>query len=101
MQFDTPTYRDRESPHVYGMIAVPMIASLCILLVAGRSAGSVTAEREQDTWITLVSTPLSGREIVWAKFCAAVYSVRWWCYVIAAAWLLCVVITPKFIWAVP
>lgn len=101
MQFDTPTYRDRESPHVYGMIAVPMIASLCILLVAGRAAGSVTAEREQDTWTTLVSTPLSGREIVWAKFCAAVYSVRWWYYVIATAWLLCVVITPEFIWAVP
>jgi ABC-type transport system involved in multi-copper enzyme maturation permease subunit len=100
-QFDRVGFRDREAPHVYGMFAVPMIASLCLLLVAGRSAGCITSEREQDTWTTLISTPLTGREIVWAKFCAAIYSVRWWYYVIAAAWFLCLVITPEFIWAVP
>lgn len=100
-QFNARTHGDREVPHVYGMIGVPMISSLCLLLVAGRAAGSVTAEREQDTWITLISTPLTGREIVWAKFCAAIYSVRWWYYIVAAEWLICVLITPGFLWAVP
>lgn len=101
-QFDGGSaYGDREAPHAFGMVGVPMIASLCVLLVASRAAGSITSEREQDTWITLVSTPLTGREIVWAKFCAALYSVKWWYYLVAAAWLLCVVITPEFVWAVP
>ena len=92
---------DKQAPHVFGGVAVPMIASLAMLLIAGRAAGSITSEREQDTWLTLISTPLTDREIVWAKFCAAIYSVRYWYLLVVLGWLLCIVITPEFWWAVP
>ena len=36
----------------------------------------MTAERERDTWISLVATPLTGREIVRAKLLGAVWGVR-------------------------
>ena len=90
-----------EAPHAYGTVAVPMIASLSLLLVAGRAAGSITAERERDTWLTLISTPLTGREIVWAKFSAAIYSVRYWYLVIAAGLVAVYCGDAASFWAVP
>ena len=38
-----------------------------LLAVAGASASSVTLEREEDTWVSLTSTPLSGWQILRAK----------------------------------
>ncbi len=72
----------------YSFGGVPMIACCCLLLIAVRAAGGLTAEKEQDTWITLLSTPLEGRDVIPAKIGGALYSVRYWYVLIAAAWLL-------------
>lgn len=52
-----------------GLSIAIVTMALCggMLLLAARAAASVTGEREKDTWITLISTPLSAREIVWGK----------------------------------
>lgn len=84
-----------------GMSVVPAIACLAMLLATARAAGSVTAEREQDTWITLIGTPLEPREIVRAKLGAALYSLRYWYFLIALTWVLCIAIRPGFAWVVP
>lgn len=44
--------------------------------VVGSAAGSVTSEIEEDTWVSLVSTPLSGRGIVLAKMLGALWRNR-------------------------
>ena len=35
-----------------------------MLLLAGRAAGLVTIEKERDCWISLLSTPMTGGEIM-------------------------------------
>jgi ABC-type transport system involved in multi-copper enzyme maturation permease subunit len=80
---------------------VPTFGCFAMLLAAARGAGSITAEREQDTWITLVSTPLGGDEIVRAKMLGAAFSVRYWYVIMAVTWGFCVVVHPSFIGWVP
>lgn len=53
--------------------------SLLMMIVA---ATSVSREREDDTWISLVSTPLEGREILGAKLLGAAWSCRHLAYAI-------------------
>ncbi|MGC3972690.1 MAG: ABC transporter permease subunit [Pirellulales bacterium] len=94
--------RVTNSPmQVFGMIGVPMISYLALLLITSRAAGSLTSEKEQDTWLTLISTPLEPREIVRAKIFGAISSVRYWYYLIGITWILCVMLYPPYIVAVP
>lgn len=94
--------RSLHSPiQVFAMSGVPMMAFLALLLVTSRAAGSLTAEKEQDTWLTLLSTPVTGREIVRAKIIGSLSSVRYWYYLVGVTWLACVILYPPFIVAVP
>jgi ABC-type transport system involved in multi-copper enzyme maturation permease subunit len=56
--------------------ACDFLACMALLLAAGRAAGTISAEKEKDTWITLLSTPLSNREIIMAKIAGSLYAVR-------------------------
>jgi hypothetical protein len=40
---------------------------LAILAIAAVAAAAITSEHEEDTWVSLTSTDLTGREIVFAK----------------------------------
>lgn len=102
--YESVDERVGESPtpiEIFGMGGVPAIACLGLLLATARTAGSVTSEREQDTWITLLGTPLEAREIVWAKFAAALYSLRYWYLLVVLTWGLCIAVRPGFVWAIP
>ncbi len=59
-----------------------------LLIVAGNAAGAVTLERAQDTWVSLIATPLSGREILRAKMIATVWKARWGFAVLIVLWSL-------------
>ncbi len=59
-----------------------------LLIVAGNAAGAVTLERAQDTWVSLIATPLSGREILRAKMIATVWKVRWGFALLVVLWSL-------------
>jgi ABC-type transport system involved in multi-copper enzyme maturation permease subunit len=48
-----------------------------MLGVAASAASRVSAEREEDTWTSLVATPLDGRAILVPKLLGALRSVRW------------------------
>jgi ABC-type transport system involved in multi-copper enzyme maturation permease subunit len=50
---------------------------LILLAVATRTAGSITGERERKTLDELLTTPLSGHAIVFAKWLGSILSVRW------------------------
>jgi ABC-type transport system involved in multi-copper enzyme maturation permease subunit len=91
-----------ESPiMIFTAGGAPTFACFAMLLVAARAAGSITAEREQDTWISLITTPLEAREIVRAKMLGAAFSVRYWYVLIAASWGCCLLLHPTLLWVAP
>lgn len=64
-------------------------AGLGIMLtlgVATLASTSLTSEREQDTWTSLLVTPLDGREILRAKMIGSVWQLRWVVYVMLPLW---------------
>jgi hypothetical protein len=46
---------------------VPLLYVLGVLAVAGAAAAAITSEHEDDTWVSLTTTDLTGREILFAK----------------------------------
>lgn len=64
-----------------------IVGTFVLLLIASRSAGAATSEKEQDTWLTLLSTPLTAFEVVSAKIAGALYSVRYWYLFLILVWI--------------
>ena len=76
---------DADPRHGLGMelrITVAGLFAVWSLLLMIASATSISREREDDTWVSLVSTPLSGREILRAKLLGAAWSCRHLLYAI-------------------
>ena len=48
-------------------VVAPLLYVVGILAVAGAAAAAITAEHEEDTWVSLTTTDLTGREILFAK----------------------------------
>src|SRR5581483_8255767 len=66
----------------------PVILAFWMLGTAATAAGSISAEREDDTWISLLSAPLNGSEIVRAKMWGAIVRFRWLGFVLIAVWTI-------------
>jgi len=49
---------------------------LYFVMLAGLSAEGVAVERERDTWLGLIATPLTGREVLRAKMLGAAWRAR-------------------------
>jgi len=65
-----------------------------LLLILGRAAGSITGEKERETWSTLLSTTLTPFEILAGKFFGAVYAIRWVFAMVTLLWGLAIVVEP-------
>jgi len=50
---------------------IPVLYLLGILSMAGRAAAGITSEHEEDTWVSLTTTDLSGGEIILGKLLGA------------------------------
>jgi ABC-type transport system involved in multi-copper enzyme maturation permease subunit len=57
----------RDAFAFYLGFVVPLVYVIGTLAVAGAAAAAVTSEREDDTWVSLAATTLTGREILVAK----------------------------------
>ena len=66
----------------------PLYLTLWLLAVAGAAASSVTFEREQDTWDSLVSTPLSGWRILRGKSVGALWGLRGFGGLLSLFWIV-------------
>jgi hypothetical protein len=51
---------------------IPLIYIIGILGIAGAAAAAFTSEHEEDTWVSLTATDLTGREILFAKMVGAI-----------------------------
>jgi ABC-type transport system involved in multi-copper enzyme maturation permease subunit len=67
---------------------VTLTAGFMLLWVSIAAACSLAGERDGDTWLSLVSTPLTGFEIIRGKVIGACWSVRW----LLAVWLALVIL---------
>jgi ABC-type transport system involved in multi-copper enzyme maturation permease subunit len=57
---------------------------VCVAIgVASAASNTLTGERDEDTWVSLVSTPLTPYEILRGKLLGALWTMRW----VVALWL--------------
>jgi len=62
------------------------------------AAGTIAQERQRATWDALLTTPMSGREIVGSKTLGSLYALRWLAIVTLIAWTLAVIGGGMTIW---
>jgi ABC-type transport system involved in multi-copper enzyme maturation permease subunit len=55
---------------------IPVIYLFATVVIAGAAAASITSEHEDDTWVSLTTTDLTGREIVRAKLFGSLWRAR-------------------------
>jgi hypothetical protein len=70
-----------------------------LLIVAARAATLVTSEKERDSWVSLLSTPLTAESILQGKLGGNLYAARWIGSLLALIWLLPVLMNVRF-WGV-
>jgi ABC-type transport system involved in multi-copper enzyme maturation permease subunit len=71
-----PAGSARDAFHDYLRIVGTGIALVVALGVASDAAAAIAAEREKDTWISLLATPLTGAEIVRGKMLGGLWGTR-------------------------
>jgi hypothetical protein len=65
-----------------------IISSLMLVGVAVRAAGAVGSERDRDTLVSLMTTPLTTPEIFWAKWTGSLLSVRLFAVWLGIVWAI-------------
>ncbi len=74
-----------------------IFCALIQIAVALRAAVAISAERERGTWDGLLTSPLSGEEIIRGKLWGCLYALRWLILAALYAWttaLFCGVMSP-------
>jgi ABC-type transport system involved in multi-copper enzyme maturation permease subunit len=79
--------RFAEAMSIWVRIATGGLSFLIMLGAATRAASTITSEKDRDTWITLVSTPLETWSILLGKWWGAVLGVRLLVYLLVAVWI--------------
>jgi ABC-type transport system involved in multi-copper enzyme maturation permease subunit len=85
----------------WARIAGSMVACLLLLGVAVRAAGSISGERDRQTFDSLLTSPLDSTSILFAKWLGSILSVRWGWLWLGSIYLLGVATTGINLLAVP
>lgn len=85
--------------YVTGLLDFFFVGTL--ILMGLRAASLVTYEKERDCWLSLISTPMTGSEIVWGKMLGNLYSFRWLAMPVAIVWVLALMVLPLYAIAIP
>ncbi len=91
--FSTPARRYCEFTAPFGAF----VGAGVLMLVAARASGLVTVEKERDCWTSLLSTPLTGADVIRGKTLGNLYAARWGLALLAVAWALGLVFDARFI----
>jgi hypothetical protein len=81
-------YGARWEFSIYLRVVCTLVYIVWCLGVASLAAAAVTSEREEDTWTSLITTPLSGEEILRAKMLGAIWGARAVGFLLAVLWLV-------------
>src|SRR5262249_8993326 len=79
---------DRNFLSLSVRILTAIVYILMGLLLGASAATGFTMEHEKDTWVSLVSTPLEGSEIVQGKILGALWRVRVLLGTLVLVWLI-------------
>lgn len=77
------------------------LALFSLLLVGVRASQSVATERERDTWLALLSTPMASSEIVFSKLAGSLYAAAIPGGLLIVTWILTCFVYPLFVFALP
>lgn len=78
-----------------------LVACLTILGVAVRAAGSVSGEKERQTYDSLACTPIESSAIVCAKWASSLWSARWGVFWLFLIWILGVGTGGLYVFVIP
>jgi ABC-type transport system involved in multi-copper enzyme maturation permease subunit len=93
--------RFHEQMNVWVRGATGIIGALLMLGAAVRGAGSVSGERDKDTWVSLLTTPLTSWQILWGKWCGCTLGQRQLAFVLLLVWATGLVSGGLHVGAVP
>jgi hypothetical protein len=75
-----------EDMNVWARIATGFIGFLLMIAAAVRGASAVSGERDRDTWVSLMSTPLSAWEMLRAKWLGVMLGLRRGYFALLLVW---------------
>jgi ABC-type transport system involved in multi-copper enzyme maturation permease subunit len=78
----------RSAMSVWLRVATGALSFLMMMGAGTRAASSVCSEKDRDTWISLISTPLDTMSILLGKWWGAILGMRKIFYVLVMVWLL-------------
>jgi ABC-type transport system involved in multi-copper enzyme maturation permease subunit len=87
--------------NVWVRIAGTGVGCLMLLGIAVRASGSISGERDKQTWDGLMTTPLESSSILWAKWFGAILSIRMAWVWLGLIWFLGVLTGGLHIFALP
>lgn len=61
----------------FAAMMVGCLSPILLLLLGCRAAGLITYEKERETWLSLLATPLSAKEIIHGKLWGNLWAYRW------------------------
>lgn len=64
------------------------VTGFWLLGTAITAAAAIASEREDDTWLSLIATDLTGREIVRAKMLGSILRFRWMGVMLLIVWII-------------
>lgn len=86
--FNAPTfvYDTRQDFNLFIRAATLYVFAYWMLGTTITAAGSIAGEREADTWISLIASPLEGWAIIRSKMIGAILRFRWLGYILLTLW---------------
>lgn len=85
---DSRSFRQVEAQIAFAVI----LHGIAWLLVSVLSATAIAQEKDSDTWMLLLTTPLSGRAIIWGKALGVLRRLVWPGAIVVAHFLLFTII---------
>ncbi|QEL14722.1 ABC transporter permease subunit [Limnoglobus roseus] len=79
-------YHFTEAVNAWVRGVTGIVTALLLLAAAVRGAGAVSGEKDKDSWISLLSTPLSADEILMGKWWGCVLGVRRIYFLLLVIW---------------
>lgn len=84
--FDAQWRNYVEGMSIWVRVCTGVLGGLALFAVALRGAAAVAGERDKDTWISLISAPLTPQAVLAGKFFGCVLSVRFLYWVLIGVW---------------
>jgi ABC-type transport system involved in multi-copper enzyme maturation permease subunit len=65
-----------EGMNAWVRVATSAFTTLMFFAAAIRGAGAISGEKDKDTWISLISTPMSSDQMLWGKWWGCLLGLR-------------------------